>query len=83
MTVYRGSDGGYYTDADVIHHLERDDWEVVTWDPDSGTEVFATATRERLELEPVSEAALPDRVELVPLEGEPGFTIVERDEEYR
>ncbi|MFB6170843.1 MAG: hypothetical protein ABEJ06_06805 [Haloarculaceae archaeon] len=78
MTVYRGSDGGYYTDADVIHHLEREDWTVHSWEPVTGAEVFETADGERLKLQPVDGAELPEGVELVTLDGEPGDTVVDR-----
>lgn len=78
MTVYRGTDGEYYTDADVIHHLERDRWTVHSWSPDTGTEVVETAAGEELRLDPVPEEALPDEVELEPLDGEPGRTVVDR-----
>lgn len=77
MRVYRGSDGEYYTDADVLHHLEQEKWEVYDWDDHTGTEVVMTDPEERLVLTPVEESELPDDLALEPLDDQPGWTVVE------
>lgn len=53
MTVYRGSDGGTYTDEDIWERLESDVWDVFCWSDETGLEVVHTKREELLFLQPV------------------------------
>ncbi|WP_255150969.1 hypothetical protein [Halorarius halobius] len=52
MDDYRGSDGRSYDEEDVWTRLERGEWSVCCFDPETGLEVVETADDELLFLTP-------------------------------
>lgn len=61
-TVYRGSDGNYYGDADIWERFEAGDWTPCCWDADSGAEWVETDSGGLLALEPIPRRKLPGDV---------------------
>lgn len=62
MTVYRGSDGRYYTDEDVWVRLENSSWNVCCWDTETGVEVMENDDHELVFLAPVDDGReMPSR----------------------
>lgn len=55
MTVYRGSDGRYYSDEDVWVRLERESWRVFCWNTETGVEVMENDDGELVFLAPVDD----------------------------
>lgn len=64
MSIYRGSDGRYFTDQDVCLRIESGDWRFGIWDESSGLELVETRNGEALMLEPIRQADLPEWVEI-------------------
>ena len=52
-TLYRGSNGCYYTAEQVWHHYETDAWEYRERDSESGCEVVETRTGRTMTIAPV------------------------------
>ena len=63
-TVYRGSDGEYYGDADIWERFEAEDWTPCCWDVESGCEWVGARDGELLALEPVSRSDVPSEIDL-------------------
>jgi hypothetical protein len=59
-TVYQGSNGHYYGEADIWRHLETDTWNVFCWDSTTDTDWVETPDDRILELTPIDHATLPD-----------------------
>jgi len=64
-TVYRGSDGTYYGDADVWERLEAETWTPCCWDVMSGVEWMETQSEELLALLPIARSEVPEEVDVV------------------
>lgn len=71
MRLYAGSDGNFYTDAEVGYRIETGTWHSRMWDPDAGWHVVETGDLRALWLVPVEEGGLPAGVGVESTDGEP------------
>lgn len=62
--LYQDSCGNYWSAVQLWENLEAGRWNPCCWDPESGQEWVETQDGELLALTPVSEAELPNDVQL-------------------
>ena len=63
-TIYRCSDGSYYSDVQVWERFETGQWSPCCWDVDTGREWVENDTEELLCLDPVARSELPSGVQI-------------------